>query len=431
MHNRKIVIIFVSIVFAGFFALVADAHALSVKSLRFGRQDSGTRIVLDLDREADFRAGVQDAPPRIVVELPTITGRPAISRSQLPDLVRDVRIEPAPGGRSRLTFVLNGPAAIRTAFLIPASGKDGARLVVDTAPVAQAAFSAQTSRAFGTLPAATAGDTPGSTLPFAGIAKPKLDPIGTPVAPAIGSPTIDLPQVDTPRIPGERPLVMIDPGHGGIDGGATGSGVSEKVVTLSVAKDLRDALEKTGKYRAQLTRERDVFIPLAQRVRIARSKGADLFVSIHADSMPGSTAATGASFYTLSAQASDAQAARLAARENQVDLLAGIQLPSEDKAVAGILIDLTLRETTAQSKRFSSLLAAAFRDAALPTAPTPNRHAGFMVLKAPDIPSVLIELGFLSTPAEAQKLNDSAYRHTLATSIAGAIDTWFKGRKAP
>ena len=432
MHNLKFVIIFVVVVFAGFFTGGRDASALAVKTLRFGRHDAGTRIVMDLDSEADFRATVQTDPPRIVIDLPALTDQPQVKRSQLPDIVRDIRIEAVSGGLSRLSFILNNTATIRSAFLIPSSGNGGARLVVDAAPASQPVFDQQVGRPYGTLQIAGDGtvNAPGSlkTLPFAGIAKPQLAPISQPNSPTIGGPTIDTPKVDSPN---KLPLVMIDAGHGGIDPGASGSGVREKDVTLAVAKNLRDALRATGKYRAELTRDHDIFIPLAERVQIARRAGADLFVSIHADSMPGASSATGASFYTLSDQASDAQTARLAARENQADLLAGVQLPTKDKDVATILIDLAMRETTNQSKRFANYLVGAFKDDALPTAPSPDRHAGFMVLKAPDVPSVLVELGFLSNPAESKKLNDPAYRKTLGNTIADGVDRWFKTRKNP
>lgn len=427
MHNQKILFIFATVVFAGFFGVITAALALDVKTLRFGQHGASTRIVMDLDKEADFRAALEDSPPRIVIDLPAITDRPELSLKDLPPLIRDVRIETIDPNHSRLSFILSRTAAIRGAFMIPASGREGARLVVDAAPAAQPAFEQQIGRPYGNLTVASAPTpttTPGRNLPFAGIAKPQLDPISKPTSPDVSAPA-------APQIANERPLVVIDPGHGGVDGGASGFGVIEKNVTFAVAKDLRDALEKSGKYRVALTRESDIFIPLGQRVRIARSKGADLFVSIHADAMPGTSAAKGASFYTLSDQASDAQTARLAARENQADLLAGIQLPSQDKEVATILIDLAMRETTTQSKRVSSLLITAFKKADMPLVPGPDRHAGFMVLKAPDVPSVLVELGFLSTPGEARKLDDSGYRKDLARTLADGIDTWFKTRRNP
>lgn len=433
MYNLKFTFIFLLAVFAGFFAC-APAHALEINSLRFGEHGTATRMVMELSNEADFRASVQDNPPRIVVDMPAIAGRPAIGRRALPSIISDIRLEPLAGGHSRLSFILTGPAVIRSAFLMPAEGRMPVRLVIDAGPVAPAAFSQYIGRPYGNLVIRDIPAAPAANLPFAGVGGAKLQPISRPKIPEIDAPTVQAPHVApvaAPDMPQDPPLIMIDPGHGGIDPGASGSGVHEKDVTLGVAKDLRDALIRSGKYRAKLTRDRDIFIPLAERVRIARREGADLFVSIHADSMPGASSAQGASFYTLSDQASDAQTAKLAARENQADLLAGIQLPTEDKEVATILIDLAMRETTNQSKRFAGSLISAFKSGAVPMLPAPNRHAGFMVLKAPDIPSVLIEVGFLSNTTEVRKLDNPAYRETLAEAIAAGVDGWLRGRRTP
>lgn len=387
--------------------------------MRFGQHGASVRIVMDLSAEADFRAMAQNGPRRIIIDTPMLSGQPLIRRSDLPGMIRDIRLEPLGDAHSRMTFVLDKPAIIRSAFLMPRTGDKPARLVVDISPVSEENFIKQIDRPYGTLLIADSA----RGLPFAGTATAKLDAISKPKEPGT-------PDITAPEGPALRPLIMIDAGHGGQDPGASGTGVKEKDVTLAVARTLRSILEATGKYRVEMTRERDVFVRLPERVKIARKAGADLFVSIHADSVSGGfTSAQGASVYTLSARASDAQAASLAARENKADLLSGLSLPDEDADVANILIDLTTRETARQSRRFAGDLIESFEDSKIHLVEGPRRAAGFLVLKAPDIPSVLVELGFLSNPDEVKKLADNGYRMTIGKAIADGIDTWLKDQK--
>jgi len=413
MHNLKFFLFSLVVVFAGFLSTATAALALDINGMRFGSHGSAVRAVLEMNEEADFRATVQSDPPRVVVDLPQVGSQPAIKRSDLPFLVKDIRVEPLGNNHTRLTFLLDTFAVIRSAFLMPASSNIPARLVIDIAPVAGSIFPKYVGRPYGTLVVREDAQS----IPFAGVNGPKLAPIVKPKEP-------EKPQLS------DLPMIVIDAGHGGIDSGAVGGGIQEKDVTLSVARALKKQLEATGRYRARLTRDRDIFIQLNERSRIARRNDADLFISIHADSIAGNGyAAHGASFYTLSDRASDEQTARLAARENQADLLAGIVLPTEDKEVANILIDLAMRETMNQSNRFANNLVNAFLKKEIPTLPDAHRHAGFVVLKAPDVPSVLVEVGFLSNPEEARKLADGTYRAQVANAIAVAVDSWFKTRE--
>lgn len=412
MHNLKFFLFLLGIVFAGFLACTPAAWALDIKGMRFGSHGSSVRTVIELSGEADFRAQMQDNPPRIVLDLPSISSKPAVKRSDMPVMIKDIQMEPVGGSHTRISFMLNGMAVIRSAFLMPASDNVPARLVIDLVPASSGAFNRNLNRPYGTL--VIRDDS--TSIPFAGVSGPKLNPVKPPEDPR------------KPKLNEDAPLIIIDPGHGGIDSGAVGSGVQEKDVTLSIARALKKQLEATGRYNARLTRDRDVFIRLEERRRFARRGGADLFISIHADSMPGAHSASGASFYTLSDQASDAQTARLAERENQADLLAGIELPKEDKDVAKIMIDLAMRETMNQSNRFAGNLEAAFERKGIRMLPEPRRHAGFVVLKSPDVPSILIEVGFLSNPTEVQKLADGLYRAEVANGIARAVDLWFKAR---
>jgi N-acetylmuramoyl-L-alanine amidase len=195
-------------------------------------------------------------------------------------------------------------------------------------------------------------------------------------------------------------------------------------VVLALAKELKKQLEASGQYRVKLSRENDHFIKLTDRVKFAREHSGDLFISLHADSMPDKNV-SGASVYTLSEKASDAQTARLAARENKADLIAGIDLNVEDKDVANILVDLAMRDTMNQSKFFANTLVQNLKSSNVRVLENTHRYAGFAVLKAPDIPSVLIEAGFMSNKKEADMLNSHAHRKNLAAALKQGIDRYF------
>ena len=221
-----------------------------------------------------------------------------------------------------------------------------------------------------------------------------------------------------------KPVIVIDAGHGGIDPGTSGTGGTvEKMMTLEYAQALRAKLQKSGHYQVVLTRDNDQFIMLRKRVEIARKAKGDLFISIHADSAPG--AARGLSIYTVSEQASDAEAEKLAARENKADVLAGINLTGEREDVAGILISLAERDTKNRSATLADTLVTALDDKVY-LLPESHRFAGFAVLKAPDIPSVLIEIGFLSNAQEEKQIKSKAYRDKVISGIAAGVDSYFK-----
>ena len=227
-----------------------------------------------------------------------------------------------------------------------------------------------------------------------------------------------------PKKSNEKPLIVIDPGHGGVDPGTTGpNGVNEKDLVLEYGKALRQRLLKSGKYRVELTRGTDNFIMLRQRVKIARDKKASLFISLHADSAP-EAGARGLSVYTLSEKSSDEEAAALAARENKADVLAGIDLSEERQDVADILISLAQRDTANRSSQLADLVVYSL-DGKVRLLSNSHRFAGFAVLKAPDIPSVLIELGFLSHVQEEKQLRSAAYRQMVVSGIADGVDSYF------
>jgi N-acetylmuramoyl-L-alanine amidase len=227
-----------------------------------------------------------------------------------------------------------------------------------------------------------------------------------------------------PRARDGVPVIVIDPGHGGVDPGATGvSGIYEKHITLAMARELKAALEKNGRYRVHLTRDRDIFIRLRDRVAIARQYGADLFISLHADAVQ-SPAIRGLSVYTLSQNASDSEAQALAEKENKADLIAGVDLSHESPDVAGILIDLAQRETMNRSAGFATDVVDEVGQE-LDLLDNTHRFAGFAVLKAPDVPAVLVEMGYLSNEFEEKQLRQPQYRARLAKAMAKAVERFF------
>ncbi len=218
------------------------------------------------------------------------------------------------------------------------------------------------------------------------------------------------------------PLVVLDPGHGGRDPGTIGTstGVHEKTITLAAAQELRRQLEASGHCRVVLTRTRDVFVPLAGRVAFARRREAALFLSLHADSAPG---ARGASVYTLNETASDTLSAALARRENNADSAGGLNLPPVSPEVARILISLVRAETREGSNRLAEQTVTAL-GRSVPLLPNTHRQAGFAVLKAPDIPSVLIEMGFLSDPRDEAALRRPDHRARVATALTRSVEAY-------
>ncbi|MCC6475192.1 MAG: N-acetylmuramoyl-L-alanine amidase, partial [Burkholderiales bacterium] len=235
-----------------------------------------------------------------------------------------------------------------------------------------------------------------------------------------------------PAVPDDaRPLIVIDPGHGGIDTGTkAASGEQEKAIVLEFAAALRDKVEKGGKYRVAMTRSDDSFVPLTERVKFARALKASLFISIHADYLPRKEgAAEGATVYTLSDNASDAEAARLAEAENKADVIAGVDLTAESNEVADILIDLAQRETKTFSNQFAKTLLTELKTATK-LHKIPNKSAGFLVLRAPDVPSVLLELGYVSTKDDLKQLLSVPWRERTADAMVRAVDGFLGPRVA-
>lgn len=230
--------------------------------------------------------------------------------------------------------------------------------------------------------------------------------------------------------PAPAPLVVLDPGHGGKDPGAIGvSGTYEKHIAFAAAQELKRLLEADGRYRVRLTRSRDTFIHLEDRVAIAQAAGAQLFLSMHADAV-GDPRVRGASVYTLAGEASDAQTAALARRENGADLRGGPGFRDQPPEVARILASLVRQETRRGSARLQSRVVGAL-GSDVPLLQNPARHAGFMVLKAADIPSVLVEMGFMSNPEDEAALRRADHRAKVAGAVKRAVDAFLTSADHP
>ena len=233
----------------------------------------------------------------------------------------------------------------------------------------------------------------------------------------------------TPEPESAKPVIMIDPGHGGIDRGAVVKGLIEKELVFDFAKAVAAKLDADGRFKVVMTRDDDNFVPLSERVRMARDGNAALFLSIHADTLSEAADVSGATVYTVSDRASDREAARVAEKENQSDAAAGLDQSGDDSNVSGILFDLTRRETRAYSQFFARTLVNYWRITGRLNK-NPRRSAGFRILKAPDVPSVLLELGYLSNEKDGLALNSAHWRDKASSQVAEAIDAFFSARES-
>lgn len=409
--------LFIAFIITAWTQTASAQTALSVNSLRIGTHPEKTRLVVELSRKADFRTFMLQNPSRLVIDLPTFEWKASLQNLPPGSMVGTIRNGALQPGISRIVVEMQNPVTLQSAFLLPAGPSLSDRLVIDFAK-APAGYNFDKERLFGSLNTGGGGPIPEKAT---AVATKNLSP------PPPSKPIVESENQSPPPAfaKGVKPLIIIDPGHGGDDPGAIGAnGKREKDVTLAAAQEVQRQLEATGRYRVHLTRSSDKFIKLQERVAIGRRKGGDLFISLHADSIdkPG---VSGASIYTLSNKASDAQTAKLAARENQADLIAGVDLSHEDKQVANILIDLAMRDTMNQSKFFANTVVKQASAQGIRLLEKPHRFAGFAVLKAPDIPSVLIEMGFMSNQKEVSQLSSPEYRKKIARAIAGGIDAYF------
>jgi N-acetylmuramoyl-L-alanine amidase len=367
-------------------------------------------IVVTFDQTvADASSFLLVSPKRVALDVGGATPGGTVAAGGVVDAVR----EGAHGDGARIVFDLTRPAMVADGSF----GAGGRTLTLQLKTIDDAGFArAAAAGRMSFLPPFNFPDTAATSARYS---------VSVPVPPP--SKTLALPRIDGD--PG-RPLVVIDAGHGGFDPGAISptSGLKEKDVTLRIAKAIRDELLKSGRVRVALTRDDDRFLVLQERYGVARKLHADLFISIHCDSV-GSGDASGASVYTLSEVASDKEAAKLAARENKADVIAGVDLASENADVSSILIDLTQRETMNASAAFARLLG---REAEpnIPLRPGFHKFASLVVLKAPDMPSVLFETGYISNPKDAAFLDSPEGRRRIAESVERAVEVNFARKLA-
>jgi N-acetylmuramoyl-L-alanine amidase len=377
-------------VWLGQTAMADDLSALARLDAQASRLADGIALDLAISQPVPYRVILLDSPQRLVVDFREVDfglSRPAaLNRSSRITDVNWGRFRP---GWSRLVLGLNGYYRLLGAE--EKTGADGgAGITIRLGPTDAATFARQTG----------APDSPDWALPH----------------PA---------QVDAPkrRQTGDAPLVVVlDPGHGGIDPGAEAEGMTEAALMLTFAQELSDTLRRAG-MTVILTREGDVFVPLETRVSVARAAGADLFLSLHADALAEGVA-TGATVYTLAGSARDAASEKLAERHDRADLLAGVDLSGHDDKVADVLMDLARAETAPRADRLAAALVSAIGDAKLKMHRHPLQSAGFSVLKAADIPSVLMEVGFLSSDRDRRRLTDKAWRAQMQGAVLAALSAW-------
>ncbi|GHB35917.1 N-acetylmuramoyl-L-alanine amidase [Pseudovibrio japonicus] len=381
-------------------------NAVSVVSdARVAGDMARTRFILDMDGEVGYGLSFLSRPYRLVIDLPSVAFKfPGDFVPKGRGLVKSWRYGSISKGRSRVVLDLNAPVTLDKTFLLPGVQGQPTRLVIDLTESSPEEFEEAVGKAIAqTLPVGATGSVPQ----------------GQGVEAQAGPAQSNL------------PVIVIDPGHGGVDSGAVGSnGTLEKAIVLNFGRFLKEKLDKLGYYEVYLTRDDDRFLSLGKRTKLARGKGADLFISIHADSITnGAETTRGASIYTLSEKASDRMAAALARRENYSDVIGGVDFSDEPEEVTDILVELTRRETKNFSIHFARLVVEELKSATT-VIKNPLRAAGFQVLKSHDVPSVLIELGFLSNNLDEKMLGSDEWRERVSDAIVQATNSFFRAKIA-
>ena len=362
-----------------------------VTAIRLGLHQDKTRFVIELSEKPVYNIFFLPNPYRLVIDMQEVSWKTGTKKKRKTGIIENYRYGLFRQGTSRIVLDLKSPAKIlRQAVLPPAEGKPY-RFFIDVQKTTEAIFREAVVQSRKRQVA--------------------LAPPVTEVVPDVKK--------------GRKVNIVIDAGHGGIDPGAIGkSGVYEKTLTLQVAKRLRDKLKKNPRYNPIMTRATDVFLSLRERVSVARRYKGDLFISIHADSISRPDV-RGSTVYTLSETASDDEAAALAKSHNKSDVIAGVDLQDQDNTVQGILIDLAQRETMNFSVKFAKILIPEISRSGIRVVSRSHRYAGFRVLKAPDVPSVLVELGYLSNRQDEKMLKSRKGQVKLTASIANAVDKYF------
>ncbi|WP_455230146.1 N-acetylmuramoyl-L-alanine amidase [Geopseudomonas aromaticivorans] len=435
----------VLVAFAATLAMLAAEAALAaseIRSVRLWRAPDNTRLVFDLSAPVQHSVFLLEAPNRIVIdvegaELKTRLEQLAIAKTPITGLRA---AEQAPG-KLRIVLDMAAPVSPKSFTLAP-NQQYGHRLVVDLFDQEEQTSAAPSAAA---QPPASAPARPQLGVAAAASAAPSNNPAVSASVATVAAASTPVPKAVVPAPPapaslppaprGQRSIVIaIDAGHGGEDPGALGPrGLHEKDVVLAIARELQRQINREKGFRAELVRTGDYFIPLRKRTEIARKKGADLFVSVHADAAPSSSA-FGASVFALSDRGATSETARwLADAENRSDLVGGVgsvSLDDKDRMLAGVLLDLSMTATLSSSLDVGHKVLSNM-GRITPLHKRRVEQAGFMVLKSPDIPSILVETGFISNPAESQKLASASHQQALARSIEGGIRRFFHENPPP
>ena len=363
-----------------------------VMSARIGEHADRTRLVLELSDPVNLRTFTLANPDRVIVDMPEVSWRIAAPPQPAANgAIKSYRYGLFREGDSRMVIDLNKPVSVADALVLPPSGGFGYRVVIDMFPSAQAKF--ENDAGWPADLKQRESDAEKAALAMA------------------------------PSSAGKK-IVVIDPGHGGVDSGTNGvNGLMEKDLVLAEGLRLAQVLKARG-YSVHMTRDKDIFVPLPQRVAMARKFKADLLISLHADSNPDSSV-SGLSIYTLNDGRSDREAAALARRENQSDVIAGVDLSGDNNPVAPILINLAQRDTINRSSRFAQTALTRLEGVTNILPRSPHRSASLAVLIAPDVPAVLIELGYLSNRSDAAQMNTDRWRAGVGTAIGDAVDRHF------
>lgn len=398
---RKVSLISVFLTLFGLFASAAVAQDVVVSSAKLTASPKLTRFEANLTENIGFSATAVEGPYRVIIDIgdasfdfPTGAGRKAKG------LVTSFRYGQVEVRKGRIVLDVSGPVLIGKSEVVPAKGKKPARLILEIVPTTAENFKVTLDNALKPVDQAVA------EVQTAAI---------TPAAP----PPVEIP------VAAKTKTIVIDPGHGGMDPGAVSKKkTKEKDVVFTYAVALREALQNNPRYRVILTREGDKFLSLDERVKIAHENKADLFIALHADTVSDSSV-RGTTLYTVSDKATDAEAEALAQKENRSDVIVGIDLANQSKAVSDVLINLAQRESKNQAMYFSKRTVTELKSFVRFTG-KPMRSAAFVVLKSPDVPSVLAELGYLSNVEDEALLISPEWRERTAGAMAKAVDDFFR-----
>ncbi|PCI61494.1 MAG: N-acetylmuramoyl-L-alanine amidase [Kordiimonadales bacterium] len=366
-----------------------QAQDIKIEGLRFGKTADATRFVLDVSGQINPRVFMLSNPNRIVIDVPNANWGTK-KNVKVSGLVAGYRHGLFSSDVYRIVLDLKSAATVKNRFALPASGRRSNRYVIDLKPATSAQF------------VKAVADTRKIRISNRETRAPVIEP----------------------RKKNGKRVIVLDPGHGGPDPGTLGrSGANEKTITLKIAKEIKARLEATGRYKVYLTRTRDIFVRHRRRFALAKSVDADLFISVHVDAIDNKKV-RGGTVYTLNERASDKEAARLAAKENRSEILAGVDLAETTDEVSNILIELAQRETLNNSARFAEILVPEMRGQ-VRMHKRGHRFANFLVLKSPDVPSVLIETGYITNREDARMLSSKEGQRRISKAINIAVDKYF------